>query len=368
MRRIILLISFITQLAVLWGMWQSRYERTQGYPTWRLTDIRENAPPVPGVKWLGTADHPIVRVTVDANNPRVAAGFRIPGAPAVKMLHLKFRLNARGLLRGKEKWDDGRFMVNWHDPAAGRTLNVDPVASILGNEEGGLSEIVIETKGDAAVPSLRLENLGSAGAFEFSDLEISLVHERMLWKVGKWLLLIAWLAWGFFLIRSWSGIQRWRALAASAVWLMCCMSFVVPGPWKIQRPMGESFSLGMDTTHVAVARQTPAPVGMKVGAIPAEGKMPIQGSFALQVKIRIAQARPFLHALLLFAPALAMMCFIGRRPALWLSIILAISIESAQAVFGYGFDWIDVMDLTCDAVGILLAIWCHAWLLRRFAP
>ncbi|MEI6178034.1 MAG: hypothetical protein WCS43_14170 [Verrucomicrobiota bacterium] len=359
MRRTILSISFVALLVALWGLWQCRYERTQGFPVWRLTDIRENAPPVPGVGWLGTEDHPIVRVTVDSRNPVVAACFQIPGAPAVKMLHLKFRLIAYDLSRGKEKWEDGRFMVDWHDPSGMENFKTDPVGSIVGNDRSKLENIVIETRGDAAVPSLRLENLGSAGAFDLSDLEISVVNERMLWKTGKWLLAIAWLAWGFYVIRSWPGISRWRALAGSAIWLLACMNFVVPGPWKAQRPMGEKFNIGMEAPAVTIGK-TPPPVGMNVGAVTAEGKMPVQGSFALQVKLLFAQARPFLHALLLFAPTLAMMYFIGKKPALWLSIILAFAIESAQAVFGYGFDWIDILDLTCDAVGVWLAVWSHA--------
>ncbi len=367
MRRIILSISCVALLAALWGLWQCRFERTQGFPVWRLIDIRENAPPVPGVEWLGTEDHPIMRVAVDARNPVVATDFQIPGATAVKMLHLKFRLEARNLKRGKEKWEDGRFMVDWHDPAGMKNFKTDPVGSVVGNKQNGLENIVIETCGGAAVPSLRLENLGSSGAFEFSDLEITVVHERMLWKTGKWLLAIAWLAWGFFVIRSWPGISRWRALAGSAIWLLACMNFVVPGPWKVQRPMGENFNLGMEAPAVTIGK-TPPPVGMNVGAVTAEGKMPVQGSFALQVKLLFAQARPFLHALLLFAPTLAMMCFIGKKPALWLSIILAIAIESAQAVFGYGFDWIDIMDLTCDAVGVWLAVWSYAMMVKRFCP
>jgi len=359
MRRLILSISCVALLVALWGLWQNRYERTQGFPVWRLIDIRKNAPSVPGIEWLGSEDSPSARVTVDDRIPQVAASFQIPGATAVKMLHLKFRLKSYGLKRSKEKWEDGRFIVDWYDPAGGKRLKPTPVASIVGDEQRALANIVIETSGDAAIPALRLENLGISGAFELSELEISVVHERWLWKTGKWLIAMAWLAWGFFVIRSWPGIRRWRALAGSAIWLVACLNFVVPGPWKIQRPMGENFRLGTQTASVSAAKATPPQAGIKVGAIQAEGKMPVQGSFIFRVKIMIAQARPILHALLLFVPALAMMCLIGKKPALWLSIILAIAIESAQAVFGYGFDWIDILDLTCDAAGVWLATWCY---------
>lgn len=359
MRRIVLSISCIALLAALWGLWQYRYERTQGFPVWRLIDIRENAPPVPGIEWLGSEDHPLLRVTADAKKPRIAAVFEIPGASAVELLHLKFRLKAYSLKRGKELWEDGRFIVDWHEPKGGQRMKPTPVASIVGDAQNELADIVIETSGDAAIPALRLENLGISGAFELSELEISVVHERWLWKTGKWFLVIAWLAWGFFVIRSWPGIRRWRALAGSAIWLVACLNFVVPGPWKIQKPMGENFHLGTQTAILPAAKATPSQAEIKVGVSPAEGKMIIQGSLILKVKIMIAQARPLLHALLLFFPALAMMFLIGNKPALRLSIMLAIAIESAQAVFGYGFDWIDIVDLTCDAAGIWLATWCY---------
>ena len=75
------------------------------------------------------------------------------------------------------------------------------------------------------------------------------------------------------------------------------------------------------------------------------------------MKLGIARARPLLHSLLLFAPALALALLAGRKPAVFLAIPLALAIELAQVAFGYGFDWIDVLDLACDAIGIALAMW-----------
>ena len=79
----------------------------------------------------------------------------------------------------------------------------------------------------------------------------------------------------------------------------------------------------------------------------------------LRIKARIAQARPLLHALLLFAPTLAMAGLVGRKPALCLAAILSVCIELAQFGFGYGFDWGDIGDLANDTAGIFAALWIH---------
>ena len=52
----------------------------------------------------------------------------------------------------------------------------------------------------------------------------------------------------------------------------------------------------------------------------------------------------------------------SRRPTLLVAVLLSLAIEGAQAAFGYGFDWVDVIDLATDAAGIALGL----WLCRRF--
>jgi glycopeptide antibiotics resistance protein len=97
------------------------------------------------------------------------------------------------------------------------------------------------------------------------------------------------------------------------------------------------------------------------------GKIPLQGSWIIQVKDQLAKLRLLLHSLLLFAPALGMAVFVGRKPAIALAIGLAISIEAAQTGFGYGFDRFDVIDLAYAAVGIALAMWVYRKVLDRAA-
>jgi glycopeptide antibiotics resistance protein len=66
-----------------------------------------------------------------------------------------------------------------------------------------------------------------------------------------------------------------------------------------------------------------------------------------------------LHVLLLFCPTFAFAWLSGAKRALVLGCSLALACEAAQTGFGYGFDWIDVLDLACDAAGIALAL--HAY-------
>jgi glycopeptide antibiotics resistance protein len=96
------------------------------------------------------------------------------------------------------------------------------------------------------------------------------------------------------------------------------------------------------------------------------GKIPDQGDFTLRLKHYAANARPLLHIILLFAPALATACLVGRKPARSLAIMFAFAIESAQLAFGFGFDWVDVFDLASDAVGIALALVAHSHLKPKF--
>jgi hypothetical protein len=261
---------------------------------------------------------------------------------------------ARGLVPGPHTWDDGRFMIEWHPQDGGGEITNDPVGSIRFDEVGAAEDFVVLSRSGPAVPALRLEHLGRSGEFEIADLEITPIRERLVWSIGKWLLALGWLAWCVACIRCWPGIPWWRAIAASAVCLLMGIHFVIPGPWKIQRAIYPEFRIGAESAVPAELHDAPA--GVVSRPLPALGELPAQGDFALRVKLRIVEARPLLHVLLLFAPALLLVGLLGRTPALVLMIAMALAIESAQLAFGYGFDRIDVLDLVCDAIGILLAL------------
>jgi hypothetical protein len=362
MRRFWLSGKFLGLCLLLGALWMFRFERSANLPTWGLADLRDAAPPISGLEWVGGPGQTSLRVKVDETNPRVAARLVIPGIPAVEWLHLRFRLAARGLIPGKEVWQEGRFMVEWHPQDAGRILETDPVGSIQGDETRDLEHFVVGHRG-GAVPTLRLEHLGCSGEFELSDLEITVVTQRPLWTIGRWFIAAGWACWALACVRSWPGTSRWRATAASLIWVLMGTQLIVPGPWKIQRPMISAFQLGGNSAGPPGSDQMRMDEGrgnahpdLTSRALSALGELPTQGSFILRVKLAIRSARPLLHALLLFGPTLAIAFLVGRKPALFLMITLSLGIELAQIAFGYGFDRIDVLDLVTDAVGIALAM------------
>ena len=370
MRRVYLSGSFIALLVALCAFWAFRFERSPGFPTWHLADLRAVAPPIPGLEWTGSPDHPKLRVRVDAANPQVAARLCIPGVSAVEMLHLRFRMSARGLTPGAEKWDDGRFMIEWHPPGGGSWEN-DPVCSLRLNDQSGPEEFVVRPQQSPAFPALRIEHLGRSGEFEIADLEITAIHERPLWRSFRWFLALGWLAWGIACVRSWPGVKWQRAICASAIWVLMGFQLVIPGPWKIQRAMYPEFQIGKEVPELRKRPPTPGSLQtrqdtseMKSGPLPALGKIPYQGDFVLRVKLRISEARPLLHILMLLVPALVIAWLVGRKPALLLMVMLALAIELAQVAFGYGFGWDDVFDLATDAFGIGLAMWAYGKMLK----
>jgi len=358
MRRLCLTGSFLALLAAACALWTFRFERVPGMPVWRLADLRAIAPMIPGLEWIGPQENPVLRVRVDAANSQVAARLVIPRIPVVKMLHIRFRMASSGLIAGKEYWQDGRFMIEWHSPDGMPGWESDPVCSLRLDGRSGEQAFVVNPDKSPAVPALRLEHLGTAGEFELADLEITVVDESAVWKNGRWFLVAGWIAWAAACVGSWPGIRWTRSLAAASIWVLMGILFVIPGPWKIQRPIYQPFRIGAEAPSV-VPPDPAHKLDLRSGPAPALGRIPEQGSFALRVKLRLTQARPLLHLLLLFAPALVIACIAGRKPALFLVTGLALAIEGAEFAFGFGIGWDDALDLASDFLGIALALWAH---------
>jgi len=356
MRRLALVGSFPVLMVALVLLWNHRFERVPGMPTWQLADFRAEAPEVSGVEWSGPVKNPVL--TMSARTPRAALRLAIPNMPAVGMLHLRYRMAANGLLKGPEKWQTGRLSMEWHSPDGSAGPEVDGLGGVHGHASGSTALVVIPEAGPA-IPALRVEHLGLAGTWQLSAVEIIPVRERLLWRIGSWLLAAGWLAWCFALIRAWHGTAVWRALAVASIWLLMGFHFAVPGPWKNQRPFTGDFHLGEMSS--LVSNEAPPVDGnrpeIRSTETAAHGQLPIRGSLALRIKLLITWARPLLHALLLCAPVLASAWLAGRRPTVALAVLLSLLIESAQTAFGYGFDWIDLTDLVTDGAGIALGLW-----------
>jgi hypothetical protein len=94
-------------------------------------------------------------------------------------------------------------------------------------------------------------------------------------------------------------------------------------------------------------------------------KLPEPDNLALRAKKALKKIRPLLHVALLFLPVLLMCYCVGAKRGFLLGIAMAIGIEAAQWLFGYGFHADDLRDLLANLCGISLAVFCYRRLWRR---
>lgn len=371
MRRLIFFSTFSLLLAALFFLWQFRFERVSEYPTLHLGDLRRHSQLPPGALWVGTDAQPILRLSIEPEGPPVVMDAGLPKIGAVDYLHVIYQVSSKDLIPGMEKWEDGRGIIEWQSKTAAGKLENDPMFSLLDTYTSELTEQVMRPEKSPAIPTLRFENLGVSGAFEVSRLEITVLRERLIWKIGRWFLIFGCFAWA----AGWCGQNGKfgiiRTSTAALIWLAMVLYCVVPGPWKSLRALGQPFQIGAEIS-VAQAYEAP-PSALNVSdaprvALPSAGKISVKGDFTLWIKAHAVKARPLLHILLLFGPTLLIACLVGKSPAASLGFILSIGIEAAQASFGFGFDWVDVIDLVCDTagIGLGLAIAHHPWLRERF--
>ncbi|MBK1814417.1 VanZ family protein [Luteolibacter yonseiensis] len=369
MRRLTLFGMPVLLLAALFFLWQFRFERVPGYPTLQLRDLKLGPQLPPGAAWTGTETSPVLRLSAAPGVGQVVLKPDIPQIPAVDHIHVTLRTSSQNLEPGAEKWEDGRGIIEWSSPISGEVEN-DPIFSLTGTSTGKSIEQVMRPEKSPATPALRFENLGSSGFYEISQLEITVVRERWLWKIGRWFLISSCFAWALAWCRCGGRVGLLRASAAAFIWLFMFLYFVVPGPWKSLHPLAAPFQMGeriVPARTETASRVAADQMNVPPAVLPSAGKIPHKGDLTLLVKVYAAKARPLLHIILLFTPTLLIACLAGRSPAMSLGVILSVSIEAAQVCFGYGFDRVDVFDLLCDATGIALGLAAvrHPWLRER---
>ena len=365
MRRFILPLTFLTLVAATYLLWQHRFERSPGFSTLRLADLRSTHGQLPGAEWLGPESRPRLRLRVDPIHPApVVTRLDLLGMQAIDLLHLRFQHAATHLTPGQRIWEDGRCIIEWHSPSGSAAWENSPISSGRHNHLGDVEEWVTRPDHPPAVPALRVENLGISGNFDLLVFEATVVRETWIWKIGRWLVMAAWLAWAV----AWIGkrANNVRTVLAATVWLVMGLYFVIPGPWKSYHSIGSPFPIGTEVTSPPRA-VSPATISSSQAPLESVGEIPDQGDFTLRLKHYAKKARPLLHIILLAAPTLLIACLVGGKSARSLAVILALAIESAQVSFGYGFDWGDLLDLACDATGIALALLAHRYL-RRLTP
>ena len=365
MRRIyLLLIALPLLLAGTFGLWRHRFERDPALPTLGVAELVAGVELAPGVAARPLPDGATsLELARGAGEPPRIQRLTLPGIEPADFLHVELQVGADRLVPGQAVWDDGRLLIEWHAPGQG--MEPDILASVRGHGVLDAVSLVCRADHGPALPVLRLENLGASGVFRVLHCRLTVVRQTLWWKLGRWVLLAVWLGWAAA-VAGWGRTSGpGRPLLAAGIWLLLATQVVLPGPWQSIRPLGAPFAgVAATTTAIppAAANPPPAPSPAPVARKPvpsggeALGKLPMKGSLLLRIKDRIQQARPLLHGLLFFAPALVFALLVGRWRALILAALLALGIEWAQVLFGYGIDPMDAIDLTCDAAGIALAL------------
>lgn len=373
-RGLILLATFFVLVATLVIAWQFRFERDPSFPVYRLADLRQGAPVTPGAEWTGSELSTKLKLQVSAANPRVIVRLGFPEMEEISFLHLRYRVAASHLQPGREVWDDGRFIIEWENLDSSEP-ETDPFGAVRHDMITGDLERVMRPSRGKGIPILRIEHLGCDGYLEFLNFQAVVVRESLVWVYGSWFLVIAWTAWVVAWIR-WMGVASWwRPLVAASVCSVMAICFVIPGPWKMIHTILFPFQIGLKSENMQVVTYKPTKLlnlenqTKEVGEnLKSKGRIVSGGSFILQIKQYARYARPLLHGMMLFGPALLIAFLVGRNPALFLTTLLSFAIEAAQVAFGYGFDWIDVLDLVWNALGIFAALCVYQRLLKRISP
>lgn len=254
-------------------------------------------------------------------------------------------------------------MVDWVDER-GKTLRTDTLLGLKGTDDGfRSSQTVVRFGLGKGWPVLRFEHLGRSGRMELRDLKIMPVKSHPLIRM----IVVALLAGGGIWFVSWlrllSVAAWWRCLLGGGGLLAMIWLLVVPGPWAHPRPFGNCFRTGGSAADVEVV-EFPNADNKKANSPEPLGKMPIQGSWLVKVKIVLSLLRPVLHVLLFAIPAAGLAFLCGVRCAALSMVAMTILVELSQAWFWFGFDWVDGFDLLTDWGGIGVALWGYQRVLR----
>ena len=347
-------------------LWNHRFEKSSGQ-TLDLTTVASDATWTPGVRWHGDGPEPLLELETSAETPKIIQLLRLPHSPAAESLHIIVEVASEDLVLGPDRWDDGRVLIQWQSPDGRQRL--DPVISSRGTHRTAPTAIVIPSQIGPATATLRIEHLGSSGTFRILRFEATPVRQRPWWQAAAVITAALWWALGFGLCLRRPEVGFVRSALASSVWLAALLAFVMPGPWSNFRPVMGAFDLGPDPVPMTETTGNTATSGPQDATSSLQnpqqdaGRIMIKGNWIIQIKMALTQLRPLLHSALFLGPTLIIGILAGRRIAVLLTSSLAIMVEAMQVLFGYGFDLIDVADLTTDAIGIAFAF----WILKKFS-
>jgi len=350
MRRIAMVTVFcvLAVATVLW--WNHRYEMEPGSVVVRADDGKSGG----------------FQVTKnDMKGSEIVLIAPLPFETDVSKLHVRLSVSPESLVRGGEKWKDGRLILDWFD-RQGRIKAHDTLATMQGTEKKSrTSEMIVRGKGKGVYPVLRVEHLGLSGSMRIHTLQFRAVRDRV-WS--GWVAAVlsgAWAVWSFYFARSFAEHACWRPAGVAIILVTMGWLVVVPGQAEHKLPLAGHFQLGNETAGSVRVIMEPGFHGV-YEAKPL-GNMPMQGGWLLWLRKTLETLRPLLHLLLFAGPAAFITVLCGRRCALFSGILMSCLLEGAQVGYGYGFDWADVMDLVLNCLGIFSGIMISVLAMKRWS-
>jgi len=349
-----------------------RFERLDNEVSVSMADLRSALPNLPeGASWDVGKDGTILRVKALADRPDVAITFRLPVSAPVEALHIAVKVSSRNLVRGEREWEDGRIFLRWHSNVEREALEIDPVASVRDKGRKDGISLVTEPSFGKGYPVLVIENLAASGEMFVAALELTPVKHRTAWRWMRWVLAACWFSWFFACLSGFPKVPRPRRVAAASLWLVMAALFAFPGPWTRIYPLLIPYDLGVSVqtpaAPLAVKPATPetkTPQGIaSQGAL---GKISDKSGWIIKLRSHLKNQRLLLHTSFVVGITLLFSYLVGTRRAAWLTGGLVFAIEGVQTGFGYGFDFVDFIDLVCGAVGITVG-WLMFWKLNRWS-
>jgi hypothetical protein len=306
------------------------------------------------------------------------ATFDLPLGTTSSHLFVRVSAQAKQLIAGDEIWQDGRTFIEWLTPENQRAT-VSPIHSAQGDSGLATCFAIKIPPGDLR-PVLRLENLGKQGDYILKEIELTPARITGSWKLGSPLIMAAFV----FLIASLLAANQIpslpRRLFAASITCIVGYFFIIPGPWPQTKGLGQALEWNHQQakpmeTAAGIKFHTPIAPQATIKSKPADQKipdtqtnytkLPESDNLALQAKRILAKVRSLLHFALLFAPVWIVSYAVGAQRGFLLGIAMALGIETAQWLFGYGFQADDVKDLLADFCGISMAVYCHTRLSHK---
>ena len=364
-------VCLLSLFFALMYAWNHQFEPMPGGHVVGLNDLQMMPPHSAHIRRESQA------LILSARGDTRHATFDLPLGVTASHLFIRVSAQAKQLIQGEEIWQDGRTFIEWLSPENQR-VTVSPIHSAQGSS-GSAASFAIETPPGNLRPVLRMENLGKQGDYLLKAIELTPARQTRLWKWISPMIMGVFVLTLTSLLRANQSPSFPRRLLASCITATVAYFFIIPGPWPQIKGLSEelAWDASWEPERMVSSLQIPSLVASEAVAEadhPTENylalgegysKLPEPDNLALRAKKALAKIRSLLHFTLLFCPVWVVCYCVGSKRGLLLGVGMAVGIETAQWLFGYGFQSDDVKDLVADVCGISLAVWCHSRLSRK---